>query len=134
MSYIPKAFRLFVSHRAAFRCEYCKVPDLGFAFPFQIDHIRAIKHNGLTVLSNLAYCCPDCNRYKGTDPGSYLDESTAIIRFYNPRTDIWEDHFVIDDGIIYPKTQEGNVTVHIFQFNLPERIIYRQELVASDLY
>jgi len=43
MSYIPKAFRLFVSHRAAFRCEYCKVPDLGFAFPFQIDHIRAIK-------------------------------------------------------------------------------------------
>lgn len=134
MSYIPKAFRLFVSHRAAFRCEYCKVPDLGFAFPFQIDHIRAIKHNGLTVLSNLAYCCPDCNRYKGTDPGSYLDESPALIRFYNPRTDIWEDHFGIDDGIIYPKTQEGQVTVLIFQFNLPERIIYRQELVASDLY
>ncbi len=107
MSYIPKAFRLFVSHRAAFRCEYCKVPDLGFAFPFQIDHIRSIKHNGETTLSNLAYCCPDCNRYKGTDPGSYLDESTTITRFFNPRIDIWEAHFGIKDGTIFPKTPEG---------------------------
>jgi 5-methylcytosine-specific restriction endonuclease McrA len=71
MSYVPAILRLLVAHRAAFRCEYCGIPDLGFALPFQVDHIRALKHNGTTILQNLAYCCPDCNRYKGTDLGSY---------------------------------------------------------------
>jgi len=100
MSYISNAFRLIVAHRATFRCEYCRIPDLGFAFPFQVDHIRSLKHNGATVLSNLAYCCPDCNRYKGTDLGSYLDDETTLIRFFNPRTDSWEAHFTVENGIL----------------------------------
>ena len=134
MSHIPNALRLFVAHRSSFRCEYCRIPDLGFAFPFQVDHIRSLKHNGVTILSNLAYCCPDCNRYKGTDLGSYLDDETTLVRFFNPRKDVWEEHFTNEDGAIHPKTPEGKVTATIFQFNTPQRIIYRQALIESGLY
>jgi hypothetical protein len=134
MSYISASLRLLVAHRSLFRCEYCRIPDLGFGIPFQVDHIRAIKHGGLTVLSNLAYCCPDCNRYKGSDLGSYLEDETIIIRFYNPRTDYWDDHFTTVDGIIKGKTPHGEVTTTIFQFNSFERIMYRNELIANELY
>lgn len=131
---IPQALRVMVAHRAAFRCEYCRIPDMGFALPFQVDHIRSLKHNGATVLSNLAYCCPDCNRYKGTDLGSYLeDDERALVRFFNPRTDVWEDHFSLEDGVIHSKSSHGAVTIAIFQFNAPQRVLYRQALVESGL-
>ena len=134
MSYISAAYRRIVAHRSFFRCEYCKIPDLGFGIPFQVDHIRALKHSGTTVLSNLAYCCPDCNRYKGTDLGSYLEDESVLIRFFNPRIDLWEEHFSILNGTILPNTPQGQVTANIFQFNLAERILLRQELILSDLY
>jgi 5-methylcytosine-specific restriction endonuclease McrA len=134
MSYISNALRLLVAHRAAFRCEYCRIPDLGFAIPFQVDHIRSLKHDGATGLSNLAYCCPDCNRYKGTDLGSYLTDETTLIRFFNPRIDIWDEHFKVENAIIFAKTPSGQVTVTIFQFNSVARVIYRKELLESDLY
>lgn len=134
MSYIPNAMRLFVAHRAAFRCEYCRIPDLGFALPFQVDHIRSLKHAGPTVLSNLAYCCPDCNRYKGSDLGSYLGNETTLTRFFNPRKDVWEEHFSVEESAIQGKTPEGKVTALIFQFNTPQRIIYREALMDSGLY
>lgn len=134
MSYIAQSLRILVAHRAAFRCEYCRIPDLGFALPFQVDHIRALKHNGTTTLINLAYCCPDCNRYKGTDLGSYLEDETTLIRFFNPRIDNWEAHFVVEEGIINGTSPHGQVTALIFQFNTPERIMYRKALVNSELY
>lgn len=134
MSYISPSLRTLVAHRAFFRCEYCKIPDLGFGIPFQVDHIRAIKHNGLTILSNLAYCCPDCNRYKGTDLGSCLEDENTIIRFFNPRIDIWEEHFMVVEATILPKTPNGQVTTIIFQMNAPERILYREALIEGELY
>ena len=134
MSYISSSLRTLVVHRAFFRCEYCKIPDLGFGIPFQVDHIRAIKHGGPTIISNLAYCCPDCNRYKGTDLGSCLDDESTIIRFFNPRIDIWEEHFMVVDATILPKTPHGQVTTVIFQMNAPERILYREALIEGELY
>lgn len=134
MSYISSSLRKLVVHRAFFRCEYCKIPDLGFGIPFQVDHIRAIKHGGPTIISNLAYCCPECNRYKGTDLGSYLADESTIIRFFNPRIDIWEEHFMVVEAAILPKTPNGQVTAVIFQMNAPERILYRKALIEGELY
>ncbi len=34
-----------------------------------------------------------CNRNKGPDVGSYLFSSQSFVRFFNPRTDRWADHF-----------------------------------------
>lgn len=134
MSRIPETLRLLVAHRAAFRCEYCRIPDMGFALPFQVDHIRSLKHNGLTVASNLAYCCPDCNRYKGTDLGSFEGDETALIPFFNPRTGVWNEHFSVEGGLIRGKSSTGRVTAQIFKFNLEERILYRLALIEAELY
>ncbi len=63
--YIPQEIRVHVAERASFRCEYCLLPDFAGSFPFEVDHVIAIKHGGKSILENLAYACPRCNRNKG---------------------------------------------------------------------
>lgn len=36
---IPKHLRLLVAERAAYRCEYCRIPELFLATNFHVDHI-----------------------------------------------------------------------------------------------
>jgi hypothetical protein len=57
-----------------------------------------------------------------------------LIRFFNPRIDEWEKHFGVENGVLYAKTPEGQVTIAIFRFNTPERVQYRQELVTNGLF
>ncbi len=76
--------RILVATRAMYKCEYCLLPDKVSFYNFQIDHIISVKHGGTNELENLAYCCPDCNYFKGADVGSIL-ENSKLIRFYNPR-------------------------------------------------
>ena len=128
-SYIPSYLRDTVATLACLRCEYCHIPDLDSYYGFHIDHIISQKHGGLTILSNLAYACPDCNRYKGSDLGTYLNSTLILTRFFHPRVDTWHDHFETDtSGLILPKTDIGKATVNIFAINHPDRIIERQLL------
>jgi hypothetical protein len=126
---IPKYLRNAVALRSNFCCEYCRISQIDSYYGFQIDHIISRKHGGKTILLNLAYCCPDCNRYKGTDLGTYLDNSNIFIRFFNPRLDDWDEHFDSDNsGLITSKTDIGMATLKIFAINHPDRIIERQLL------
>jgi 5-methylcytosine-specific restriction endonuclease McrA len=61
MTRFSRAVRQQVSQRANHRCEYCGLPNIFSFQPYQIDHIRAIKHGGSDDLSNLAWTCADCN-------------------------------------------------------------------------
>ncbi|MBB6048825.1 hypothetical protein HNQ39_000587 [Armatimonas rosea] len=80
----------------------------------------AEKHGGLTILDNLAYACFLCNSNKGSDLAS-LSLTGELARFFNPRTDIWSQHFRIVGELIVPTTAIGEATERIFQFNTPER-------------
>jgi hypothetical protein len=102
-SIIPHRIKINVAQRADFRCEYCQLPDKISFYTFHIDHIKSIKHGGLSTLDNLAYCCPDCNFNKGSDIASFI-ENDQIIRFFNPRKDNWHEHFEIVNGFILSKT------------------------------
>jgi len=51
--------------RAGGKCEYCRFPAEAAWLPFQIVHIIAEKHRGLTEAANLARACYYCNSYKG---------------------------------------------------------------------
>ena len=76
-----------------------------------------------------------CNRNKGSDLGTILDNSEEIIRFFNPRKDKWHNHFkVTEDGMLHPKTLIGEATIKIFGFNHPDSIIERQLLISVGLY
>jgi hypothetical protein len=122
-----------VALRANFRCEYCLLPDKVSFYNFHIDHIRSIKHGGDSQIDNLAYCCPECNSFKGTDVGSFK-ENDELIRFYNPRKDEWQEHFGLIDGLIIGKTDIAIITERIFKLNEIDRLIFRQELIQLGHY
>lgn len=132
--YIPKALKTEVSRRADYRCEYCRLSEFLSYFSFHFEHIRPIKHDGETNLENLALSCPDCNFSKGSDLGTYLGIEEDFVRFFNPRIDIWQEHFDLDQGRILGISDIGRATEKIFKFNSSERLIFRQEFIALGLY
>ncbi len=130
--YIPEAIRRLVAERAGFRCEYCLIPQIVGGFSFEVDHIISIKHGGDSNPDNLAYCCPICNGCKGSDVGTFV--SGALVRFFNPRTDIWLEHFGLEAGFIRGLTPVGEATVNILRFNEIDDVIQRQKLLSIGLY
>ena len=127
-TYIPAELRRLVIERAAGRCEYCRIRQSDTFYGCQVDHIIAEKHDGETAESNLAYTCTFCNRYKGTDIGSIAQSSREFTRFYNPRTDVWSEHFRFRDFEILAQTPIGETTCKILKFNDPDRILEREAI------
>jgi|JI10StandDraft_1071094.scaffolds.fasta_scaffold136163_3 hypothetical protein len=126
--------RQLIAERARFCCEYCHLPDIDSYYGFHIDHIVSWRHGGKTQLENLAYACPDCNRNKGTDLGTLLDNPNVIVRFFHPRSDDWNEHFQLHEtGFLEPRTNIGRATVNILAFNHPDRIIERNILIRLGL-
>jgi HNH endonuclease len=126
--------RRLVIGRAGRRCEYCLIHEDDTYFGCEVDHVVSEKHGGLTVVENLAYACLVCNRYKGSDLGSILVPSGVLIRFFNPRIDVWSDHFSLDGVIVKPLTAIGQVTERILRFNAVERLMEREALRVIGRY
>ncbi|CAA9408255.1 MAG: hypothetical protein AVDCRST_MAG64-2136 [uncultured Phycisphaerae bacterium] len=61
---------------------------------------------------NLALACNMCNLHKGPNVGG-IDTSTGqLVRLFNPRTDVWAEHFGRRDAEIAGLTGVGRVSVH----------------------
>ncbi len=134
-SRVSKNLRRQVERRAADGCEYCRIAIEDTYFGGEIDHIISLKHRGQTELENLAFACQACNRNKGSDLGSLPESSKTLVRFFNPRTDNWSEHFrVSEDARIEPLTEIGEVTAIIFGFNDSERIAERRGLIEIGRY
>jgi HNH endonuclease len=134
--YISDKLRRSVSERANFRCEYCLFPQEFFITQFHIEHIIPLKHGGQTIDENLAFSCPVCNEYKGSDLGSLDWEFEGIfIMFFNPRKDIWTNHFQFEEnGSVIALTTEARVTIRILRINDIDRVEERRELIEAELY
>lgn len=133
-TYVPAELRQHVTERAGNRCEYCLYPqDMAF-LSFEIEHIVAEKHGGTTTLDNLALACPYCNRHKGSDLGSLDPNTGRLTPFFNPRTQVWDDHFYLDGALIVPLTPEARVTISILQLNHPDRVQERESLILIGEY
>jgi len=132
--YIPDTIRQLVAQRARYCCEYCHLPQAASYYSFEIDHIISLKHEGMTDLENLALACGACNRNKGADIGTYLDGNRVFVPLFNPRSDVWAEHFKVENGVLLPESLIGRATVKILDFNAPDRIILRQALVEAGLY
>lgn len=133
--YISDSLRNKVELRANGICEYCRIAIEDTYFGGEVDHIISFKHRGQTILSNLALACQPCNRHKGSDLGSISIVSGLFVRFYNPRTDIWREHFQLNSNAeIITLTEIGEVTAFILGFNEPERISERLGLIEIGHY
>ena len=133
-SYISSEIRQVVANRANQVCEYCLIADADAYFRFQIEHIISRKHGGSSELENLALACVFCNRYKGSDIASLKPETDELVRFYNPRTMRWSEHFRLNGVLIEPLTDIGEATVRILQMNHDDQILERQVLSRRGRY
>ena len=132
--YISDAIRKKVKERANLCREYCLIHQDDFFFPFKMDHIISLRHEGKSVLNNLALSCGTCNRMKAADIGTYLNENLEFIRLFNSRIDTWSQHFEINLGEIFPITSIGQAMVKLLNLNNPDCIILRQLLITSKRY
>lgn len=133
-SHVPVRLRQLITERAEQRCEYCLLPQAASFHRHEPDHIVPVQHGGGSDEDNLALSCPRCNRYKGPNVGSFDPVSGALVAFFNPRTDSWEDHFTWEDAVIRPLTAKARVTARILRFNDEDRVAERQRLMELRLF
>ena len=133
-SYINTALRRLVATRSEYLVEYCLIHEEDTFFGCEIDHIISEKHGGQTEADNLAYACTFCNRSKGSDVGSIVQRTGVFVRFFNPRSDLWAEHFVLDGATIVPLSDTGEVTARVLDFNNDQRLIERHTLQTLGRY
>lgn len=134
MPSLPITVRHTVIRRARHCCEYCLLHVDYATFAHEIDHILPRKHGGGDSVDNLAYACAQCNRYKGSDFAAIDPETGEIVPLFNPRTDVWAEHFQRDAFVIQAISPVGRVTLRLLQFNQIDRLLLRQELHALGRY
>jgi len=131
---MPALIRTAVRERARGRCEYCLMPEAGAFFAHEPDHVIATQHGGQSNLENLALACFQCNRHKGPNVASVDTETKRIVRLFNPRTDVWGDHFRAESGRIIPVTEIGRATAALLDFNDADREETRRNLWRASHY
>jgi hypothetical protein len=133
-AYIPNELRQQVIERASGLCEYCIIHQDDTPFSHQIDHVIALKHEGKTEWMNLALSCLLCNRHKGSDLTTFDPVTQELTLLFNPRTQQWADHFVLQGVYIVGQTAVGRATVRLLQMNSPQQLLQRQSLMEIDRY
>jgi hypothetical protein len=134
LTYIPAELRRLVIARAVSICEYCLVAEEDTFLRLEVDHVIGEKHGGPTTADNLACACFHCNRAKGSDIGSLDWDGGTFVRFFNPRTDRWADHFALAGARIDTRTAIGSVTARILEFNAAPRLFAREAMLAVARY
>jgi hypothetical protein len=56
------------------------------------------------------------------------------VRFFNPRSDYWPQHFCLNEAHIESVTEIGEVTSRVLEFNHPERLAFRRLLMEVGRY
>jgi len=123
-----------VRRRAGFRCEYCQFPERWAELRFQLDHIIPEQHGGPTVPDNLAWSCLRCNKHKGPNLSGLDSKTGQIVRLFNPRADVWHEHFVWEGPMLRGLTPMGRVTVLVLRINRPDAVLVREALMAEGAY
>ena len=100
---------------------------------FSIDHIIARQHGGQTIVDNLALACLHCNSHKGPNLAGLDPVSGQLTRLFNPRQEIWKEHFRWTGPMLIGLTRPGRVTVIVLYMNDPEYVAIRESLIAEGL-
>lgn len=128
------AIRKLIASRADFRCEYCRKPEIVANFSFHVEHIISRQHGGTDRLSNLAFACSWCNWKKGPNIATVLFEEGDLLPLFNPRTQNWNDHFYVEEGVILARTDIARGTISLLDLNTTELILERKELMEAGYF
>jgi HNH endonuclease len=133
-TYLSATLRQLVSQRASGACEYCRIHQTFSIYSHEIDHVIALKHGGESTDDNLVLACLPCNRHKGSDLTSIDPIAGVITPLFNPRTQIWSEHFQLEGGFIVGINAVGRTTIFLLQMNETSRLQLRQALSVQGLY
>ena len=127
MTAISARLRAEVVRRAGNRCEYCGLSQTGQEATFHIDHVVPQSGGGPTTGNNLALACVSCSLRKWAHQTAFEPETGEELPLFNPRTQIWGDHFRWEGETIVPLTPTGRATVAALALNRPVIVVIRRE-------
>lgn len=102
--------------------------------PHEPDHVIGEQHGGATTLTNLAYACFRCNRFKGPNIATRDAQTGELVPLFDPRTDLWDAHFQLAGAEIVSLTAVGRGTIFLLRFNDEQRVLLREELLRQERY
>jgi len=126
--------RDLVRQRAGDRCEYCRLRQEHDQATFHVEHVVAKQHRGSDDNSNLAIACIHCNLFKGPNIAGLDPETGQVASLYNPRRDVWADHFALLGPLIVGLTPVGRTTVYVLAMNARPQLDLRAALLPLGLY
>lgn len=127
MSAIPLSLRQLTIQRAANRCEYCGISQIGQVATFHIDHIVPSARGGETLADNLALACVSCSLRKGARQAIKDPETGKEVLFFNPRQQVWKEHFAWKGVKVVGLTAKGRATANALDLNRATMLAIRAE-------
>jgi len=117
MSFVPARLRRLVTGRAAGRCEYCGLAQIGQEATFHIDHIIPTNAGGETTPDNLALACVSCSLRKQARRSVRDPQTGRQVVLFHPRRQRWKDHFRWDGVRVLGLTVTGRATISALRLN-----------------
>ncbi len=118
-AYVPSELRQRVADLAGHRCGYCHSSEEITGLSLDIEHLIPRALGGATVEENLWLACSACNTFKGHRISARDPETGRMVRLFNPRYQVWNDHFEWQEsGLrIAGRTAIGRATAEALQLN-----------------
>ena len=117
MPRIPIELRQLTIQRANCRCEYCGLSQAGQEATFHIDHIIPVVGGGETTSDNLALACVSCSLHKSAKQIVEDSVTGTKVNIFNPRQQIWKEHFCWDGVRVLGLTAIGRGTIDALRMN-----------------
>jgi hypothetical protein len=101
---------------------------------FEIVHIIARQHDGLTVAGNLALACFSSNKRKGPNLTGIDGVTGKVVPLFHPRRHKWSRHFRWQGASLVGRTPTGRATIAVLGINLPLRVRLRLALIDEGVF
>jgi len=93
---------------------------------FHIEHVKPRSQGGGSDFENLALCCPACNLHKAARTHLTDPESGSVVAVYNPREQLWSEHFTWEKFQLVGLTAVGRALIDALQLNHTRKIDIRR--------
>jgi hypothetical protein len=134
--HIAARVRARVRAEAQHRCGYCLTTEHVIGEALEIDHLIPTARGGTNDEANLWLACAGCNSRKSSRVTAPDPVTGEELRLFNPRRDVWGDHFVWDDDgeRITGTSPIGRATVLALGLNRPMLVTARRLWIALGLH
>jgi hypothetical protein len=131
---ISAALRAKVFKQGRSRCGYCLASEEYVYAVMEIDHLTPKSAGGTDGETNLWLSCPFCNRFKGLRTSGVDPETKETVGLFNPREQVWSEHFDLDGAFIVGRTVCGRATVETLRLNNSQAVRTRTNWIQVGWY